>query len=639
MENKMQKKWIIPLTLFLSFSTIADDYGKPKITNINCDSSVFSSVDTICTALESGNPLIHCQPTAQKCVKGEQQIFVGNQIEIPSVGSNQQWSGFGGLGLTYAGANVCMLRDIKDGAITSQSKAPTPIGNVSINQNISYYSFNKNTYEWVGYHNAKTCVPAFGCLDLFSQKISVRAVSKDLKNATYTAGNLKVLSAHGLEVQAEGLAQGYKVSTEALKVPTPYGVVSVYPEFEFGRAYGYILSPYNSNNTKSLYSGAWGEAKMTDIYGMITGAEMKGIFPSYGSYGDRTIDNRKVGYISQVAFGSRDANTKSSAWAPTPNVEFPFRPDFKISQARSNVEKIPNAYVKAELAVEYSPVDLIPAKIRNNHFITVNFSVFAKPTIGGVFTSQFNIFNSELVHAKKLAAVNGPIDYTPINMEQYKNLHIQSSTSASSRYALEAGIDLTLHLHVPLPWPLDDIDLNLINVHPRTTVLEVNNVDYDESSKLAQAHSSSSKILATKNLFYNYKTFNNYSGAPINHLKECIAKPTADGSLPPTPEYKPGNEVDLLKGIEYPCNICVMMDTYTYKDENKKTQTIEGFLEVLFPASQDHIPSNLRWKCDKVYESGCHDVCIYNPETDELKVVKTAKQLKIVNSGTPLRCN
>ena len=632
---------IISVVIFLSLNAWGDANGKPVINNVSCSAGLFSAADKLCELFETFGSAELCKIGANNCVEGSQDIFTGNQIELASPNNIKSWTGFGGLGLPYLGANLCLLRDLKDMSLESQAQATTPIGKVSVKQKVTFYSFNREKYEWVGYHSAKACVPVFGCLDVFNQKITATAINTNLTNAGKKAGEYAVYSAHALEVKTDGLAQNLKVTIPAIKVDTPYGQVSAKPEFDFGRAIGFQLAPYNLGNSKSLLAGPWGKAKLKDVYGINPGTDFIENYPTYYVLGSRTLDNRQIGYLSQVAFGSRDANPKKAAWAPAGNEEYPVRPDGDFETARSQLEKLPNAYMAAAVEVAYSPTDLLPSAIRNNQFISIDFKVFAKPMIDAGITSQFNISNSEISVGKKLLAPAGPLDYRPMFMEQYKGLSMSAGTSAAGRFSLSAGVDLKLHLHVPLPWPFDDVDISLINIHPKTTVAEVIDVGYGKGNRQAQAFSQSSKILASKNVFQQYKSFNGYSGDGQEHIKACLAAPNATGKLPDAPEYTPGNPEDLTQNILYPCNICIAMNSFSYKDEQHKDHTIDGFLQVLFPVTQANMPANVRWVCDNVSESGCYDMCSYDPLSNKLTVVKTAKGMRAAGEATdgPARCH
>lgn len=636
------KQLLLIALLLLGNNVLADENGKPIITPMSCGSSIFSAADKLCNLFKDLGGADLCKVTVDQCVEGRQQIFTGNQIELASPTNIKAWTGFGGLGLSYLAANLCLLRDIKDGSLKSEAAAVTPIGKVTVKQDVSFYSFDKQKYEWVGYHSAKACVPVFGCLDIFNQKITAKAINVDMRNSGKKAGEYKILSAHALDVKADGILQNLKVTIPAIQVKTPYGQVNAKPEFSFNRALGFQLAPYNKNNIKSMYeSHHWGKAKMLDLYGVNPGSMMTGVYPFYYATGSGVFDNRRIGYHSQVAFGSRDANPKKAVWTPPATIEYPSRPDADLKAARSTLEKTPNAYIGASVEVSYSPTDLLPAAIRNNSFIGINFRVYATPLIDAALTSQFQLRNSEIAVAKKLVAPAGPVDNRPMFMEQYKELAMSGGTSAAGRFSLTAGVDLKLHLFVPLPFPLKDIDINLINIHPKTTVLEVIDVNYGKGNRSAQAASQSAKILTSGKFYQTYRSFNGYNGDGSAHIKACLAAPNAQGNLPEKPAYTPGNPEDLTKDILYPCNICVGMNTYSYVDQNRKTNVINGFLNVLFPVTQNNKPANTRWTCDQVMESGCHDMCRYDTVTGKLTVVKTAKELRAsggVSSG-PARCH
>ncbi len=634
----MSKPLLLSLSLLLSTGLAhADEAGKPVVTPVACNDA-FSSVDALCKLFQQFGSAVGCKVTANNCVKGTQELYLG--AHLGGGNASTMWNGLGGYAIPHTAANLCLLRDMKDAPIVSKAVASTALGNVAMEQTVQFASFDPKTLSWSGYHRGRACVPAIGCLDVFTQKITARAVKSNAPGAK--AGAFEIVSVHGLDVSADGLSQGFAVEIPTLSVVTPYGVVSAKPGFGIARAMGFSLAPYANGNYRSLVTGPWGKAKVAEVYGRTPGLKVSQLNPTYLATGGSWIDNRTIGFQSQVGFGSRDVNPKHAVWAPAAG-DYPARPDEVSGPARSGAEKTPNASMGAEVNIKYSPVELLPEVIRDNPFVKINFSIFAKPLVQTGFSSQFNILNYEIAKGDKLVAPAGPIDYRVTSMDQYKGIKIAAASSSVARVALEAGVDLDLRLVVPLPWPLDDIDVTLINVHPRTTLLESVVDGQGQGNRSASATSQAS--LAGHNMngewFQSYQRLNGGAAASgRKQVEQCLASPAASAPAPAAPSYQPGKPEDLLKIVKYPCNICVGTEGFSYQDENNVTHKIPRFLSWLFQASQQNRPAGARWSCTRVSQSGCHDMCHYDTNTNKLTVEQTA--VEMIAAGTarnmPARC-
>jgi hypothetical protein len=627
----------------LAFSSTAraDADGKATATPVKCTASVFSAADTICKLFSEFAGADACTVTDNICVSGSQELFTGANIELASPTNIKNWTGFGGGGAGYQAANLCLLRDLKDGPLTSEAAASTALGDIRTQQTVQFESFDRDKLEWVGWQRAKACAPVVGCLDIITQRIRAKAVATPYgPGSGKFAGEYAILSSHSMEIEADGLAQSLKTTIPAIQVSTPYGVVSAKPEFGMGRAIGFVGAPWNSGNIKSLLSGPWGNAKMVDLYGRNPGTMMTQTYPMYAVFGNGLIDNRVIGYISQLGFGSRDVNPKTTFWNPPAGVEFPVRPDTDLEQARSSIEKTPNAYLGANVKVQYSPVDLIPEEIRNNGFITIALDVWAKPLVDTGFSTQLDIQHFEIADGRKMLTPTGPIDYRPGSMDEWKGVNIAGASSVAARVALEAGVDLTVHLNVPLPWPLDDIDVDLINIHPVATPLESTVSAYNPSSKTAYAFTQSKASAMTGEWFQQYHKFSGAVPSGKAEVLSCLSAPNVSQAPPPAPTYTPGNPKDLTKLLQYPCNICVGMNEYKYKDEKGVEHVVPGFIKTFFPADESSMPASDRWSCNLVAEAGCYDMCTYDPNTKALTVTETAIQMLASGKtkNMPRRC-
>ncbi len=630
---------ILSLVSSLAF---ADINGTPESTGVKCDASVFSAGGFICDLFEKFAGASVCHVTANTCTTDGQELFTGANIELASPSNIKKWTGFGGSGAGYQAAQLCLLRDLKDGPLSTEATAATALGNLSVKQTIQFGSYNRDTFEWTGWQRAQACAPVVGCLDIITQKIRAQAVITPLPAGSGKyAGEYAIQSLHGMQMEADGLSQEIKTTIPAIRIDTPYGVIQALPEFAMGRAIGIAQAPWSMGNAKSSLPGPWSTAKMYDLYGRYPGMTMTQTYPYFASFSNGTIDNRVIGYYSQVGLGARDANMKSDIWTPPAGVEFPPRPDNNLQISRSTPEKGPNGHLNANVKVEYSPTELLPESIRKNPYITIAFKVWAKPLVETAFTTQFDVQHFEIADGRTLLSPGGPIDYRPTAMDEWKGVNIAAASSAAARVALEAGVDLNLHLKVPLLWPLKPIDLDLVDLHPIVTPLESIVSGYSPGSQTAYAFTEAKASAASGEWFQQYHKFSGAVPSGKAEVTACLKAPSTSQPPPPAPTYTPGNPQDLTKIIQYPCNICIGMHEYKWTDNDGKEHVISEFLETLFAADESSMPAAAQWNCDLIAESGCHDICNYNPATKKLTVAQTAIQLIAAGKadGMPLRCH
>lgn len=595
---------------------------------VSCGPSAFQAISKICDLI-SGT-VGKCTITSDSCAESSQEIFTGNKIELASPSNIKFWNGFGGAGDIYNVATTCLLRDLAEtpGQKTmTVAKASSPLGDLKARQEIGFLSYDKKTRVFEGYQRLQACAPVVGCLDTYLQRFRVKPTLTPLTGAGHLAGQYEVYESHALDLWADGQDQSIKVELQALTVNTPYGSVEAKPEFGFGRRTGFVVSPYDGNTT-SLVPSPMAKLETTDVYGRVPGLAASKAVP-FKNLGDNRYESHPTAWMSAIALGSRDPNPKSAVWKPAAGVSFPARPDYEFNQARSGVEKMPNAYLGASVRVAYKPLDILPGALKalcGASPVSVcieQFEVFVKPTIDTGFSSQLN-FN-HLEGAKwNGALINQFPDLRPQNMDQFKGVGLFYGASAASRFALEAGVDFAVRLKINIPI-IDDIDKLIVDVHPKTTVAEKT----DAQSTVGGAWGATtqvSKALLTKQFFQNYLTLNG-SVNGLDHIKACLAQPSATGPEPAEPTYTPGKPDDLIKGIEYPCNLCVGHPTITWTDEKGVQHTKNEELWTVFAADQSVRPAGAQWACNYGHKIGCFDMCSYDPVTKKLTVRRTAKEM------------
>lgn len=638
------KVMVFAMMLMCALTAAADENGKLQIAPIACQGSVFSSIQKICSLVD-GLGGAGCKITADNCATASQEVFTGSTIELASPTNIKPWNGMGGLGPHYTAASVCLMRDIAEQPekkIKTSAKANTMLGSVTAEQEIGFLSFDKNTGTFEGYHRLKACGPAVGCLDAYTQKFKLTPVKTAKKGAGKTVGAYEIYESQGIDMWADGLIQGISVALPGIQVPTPIGDIEAKPEFSFGRATGFVVSPFDGNSKSSLPDAglAISANKMQDVYGRTPGTDAMTVAP-FDSLGDNRWKSSPKGWISQIALGSRNPNPKVGVWAQPAGVEYPARPDADIKVARSKAEKTPNAYLGASIKATYSPINLIPQPIRDIGCSGIvklcidQLEVFAKPMIDVGYASQFQFFHDEQSkwNGKLTGGTTGFPDLRPQNLDQAKFFSAGAWSSTAARFALEAGLDFVIRLEINTFFT--KIKKDLVNIHPRTTIAE--KVDAGDSndngtSKLMMARTQASQLMTDKKYFQTYKTV---TGADLasgttdggaGHIKACFAKETSPGAMPPEPTYTPGNTSVLVEQIEYPCNVCVGWEATPYKDDDGKDLVVPGYMATLFPASQAAKPVGSQWKCKYTFQSGCYDMCKMDKD-GKLTVTDTALEM------------
>ncbi len=611
--------WLIAATI-VSSPALADENGVPTAEGFSCADNAVSSIITVCKAVKEFLPTIECPTHSSTCVKASQEIFTGVTGEPASPTNIKPWNGQGGGGELYQSVGLCLLRDLAVTPMRSKAEASLPIGNISASGLVNYTSFDKVNKKFSGYHRLTAHAPVIGDVEIMTQPFSARSVASNLIGQNKKVGEYSLFGAQALEFETEGGIEDFGFELDAITIVTPYGVVSPKPHLSFARTSGWSLSPYGGASKMLLNPGA---LQMTDVYGRLAGQAVASSLEvtefKAGTYpGAKFCQNfaaspaclwpKPTGWDSQLLLGSRNVDPTAPSWNAPPGVEFPARPDADTAAARGNIEKMPGAFATAGIKVNYSPTDLIPAVIRNNGFISIDFSVFADPNISVGYASQFNFWNGRgaawnpLLTPPQPANV-APVVATPVDVESLHTMGIYGGSSVAGRFAIDAGVDLTLHVHISLPWPLDDIDFNILNVHPRTALLETISADNDRSPQQALVISDWQHFVRTAQIFKVFTPFNGGATDGIAFIQKCFADPPPAKKDPPKPKYTPGDPEDLVETLDMPCNICVGHADFTYIDVKSKSplsfepKQIKGHVEkVPFVDDSSLAPSD-RWTC------------------------------------------
>ena len=541
--------------LVCSQAARADENGVMTYQEYTCSESAISSIAKVCESVKKVFPWVECPETGAKCVTAQQEIFTGVTGEGATPQNIKAWNGQGGGGEIYQTVGLCLLRDLATTPMQSKATASLPIGNISAQGIVDYRAFDKGQQSFKGYHRLTAKAPVVGEVDIVTQPFSARAISSDVRNRNATVGAYGVWDAHALEFEADGGAESFDFEIDAIQVRTPYGTVTPKPRLEFVRASGWSLSPYGGATTALLNPGA---LQMTDVYGRLAGQTLASALAITEIKPEKyVIDTycqnfaaspmcqwpKPTGWASQVMLGSRNVDPNAAVWTAPAGVAFPARPDADTAIARGDFEKIPSGHAEAGIKVEYSPVELIPAAIRNNGFTSIDLIVWADPNISADFASQFNFWtgqgaawNPALTPPQQFPA---PVTPTPIDVESLQTMGLYSGTSVAGRFAVDAGVDLTIRMRIPLPWPLKTLKFTIIDIHPRTAFLEKKDAGVDRSDQQALVMSDWQHFLRTADL---YKIFTPLAGGAVNgaaYIEQCLADPPPPPKEPEDPSYTP----------------------------------------------------------------------------------------------------
>ncbi|HXI87725.1 MAG TPA: hypothetical protein VNH64_09715, partial [Parvularculaceae bacterium] len=312
------------------------------------------------------------------------------------------------------------------------------------------------------------------------------------------------------------------------------------------------------------------------------------------------------GWDSQLMLGARnvDPGPAGAAWTAPTGVAFPQRPDALISKARGAAEKLPNGFASAGVKIEYEPLGLIPDALLNNGLIKPTLKVFVDPNIAVGYASQFDFMNAQASTWNPTLDPGPPaVPGTPADVESIHTLAMFGGASVAGRFALDAGVDITLHFHLGLPWPLDDIDFNIVDVHPRSAFLEQIDADTKGGDHAALAVSDSQFFRSTGKVFRTYSPLTGGNVVGAEHLQACLTQPAPPKKEPDKPKYKPGDPKDLVDEIDMPCNICTGYADFNYLSTKTKVpltfelKTVKGYAAKIPPVDDAALPASEKWTC------------------------------------------
>ncbi|MBY0421926.1 MAG: hypothetical protein K2Q06_06445 [Parvularculaceae bacterium] len=659
----------------------ADPYGNPTSASYACGDNALSSIVKVCQAVSSVFPGVNCNISQGSCVQAKQEIFTGLTGETASPTNIKAWNGQGVSGKLMQTTGLCLARDLASAPMQSKATASLPIGTISVKNIVGYRSFDYNSGQFKGYQRLSMVAPVIGEVDLTTQDFALRSVSSSLAGQGKKVGEYAVDGAHALELEARGGAESFGFEIDAIKVTTPYGTVTPKPYLTMGRLTGWSLSPYGGAAASLRNPGAF---QVRDVYGRISGQaiasgiKVLGTPPAGGKslYCNPTIANGCVGptpggWMSLATLGSRDVRSDVPPWKAPAGTLFPLRPDTDPTKARSDLEKAPNAYAKAGVKVEYDPTGMIPAEILANAPVVLTAKVFVDPNIQVAGGGSFNMISTQLSTVNPALVKPGSMPGTPVDVESQHFVGYNSGASVFGRFALDAGVDITMRLVISLPWPFDDIDITVLDVHPRTSFLEKTTGDAKAAPASTYASLNAQEAVKTGKLFQTFLALGGATDATA-YLQACVAQPAPPAAEPPPPGYKKGDPNDLVKVIDLPCNICIGMPDTPWVGKKKDPNAVypgptpkgvaKGFAFKYKPVDDSGLPASQRWTCggevpsssatlakapasanpylNKIKNAGCYDQCRVDQSTGQFTIVESAKSLyaKGVMKNAPNGC-
>jgi len=625
-----------------------------------CDSSdpfLADVINAICSLTAGGGG--GCINQCDTCTQTEPQLFTGVTLNPPSVG-NPQWCELGGRGEIMGEAALCLLRDLAQPAVSPSQGGPGvtisspaislgPLGNVQSTQRVGFLSFDVPNRVMRGYHDMSFCLPVFGCVNNATQQFRASLIQG---GHGQHCGDYPIDTGHALDILADDDEHSLSTNISPIIIYTPYGPISVQPQFGFGSALKVIDSPYGNPATVTSVRDSYTypptscgapRALLFDAPPPVLGTGILltangGAPPSGGNPQDGGR-----GWDSQVALGGRDANPANPLWALDPSTKT--RPDLDQSQARKVDEKKFVGNASASLPIAYDPSKLLPAAL-NSYPFHVELSLSVTPAVSTSAASQFNLYMAE-------GSFRRPV---PVPPDCHQLIDDSTRLVLQSRVESYAAFTITIEFKFFLEINLGLFSKTLIDCCDPITPVNISDKQSQDGPP-AGATSSTAPPASP-----SYGTFTSFSSGAVDgaqFVAACLTEPPPTPQPLPQPGYVPGDPNQLVPQLQWPCNVCVAYDTYpmvcvpkvglptdyaqycqvvnnscvdTSGNNGCENDPLQGGASVLFPASQ---PANKQWLCDSASKLGCYDLCSYDPSSPTpLVVVQSA-----IDVNPDLKCN
>lgn len=576
------------------------EYGFETRTNFACEKApILDALLQVCNAYAS------CTMN-QSCANVTQELFAGTTLETVAVPKETYWNEFGGRGQLMAESSLCMLKELANGdGVVNQADAKLfGAFPVSVKQKVGFLHFDPDARLMDGYQTVSICLPIAGCFD--AKEASFRGELKQRSPAhplDKSCGNFPVEDSWALRFTTEDLAQSLSVIIPDIDVNTPYGPIKVKPRFDYYSDLHMIQFPH-PNDTYARLSTDHNEVHLHDVYGRIPGVNLS-IAPLDTTPSGVPFD---TGWMSQLAVGSRQTNPNAPLWTRDP--DHPTRPDFDLSQARSELERKPVAGGKAEVEVSYSPP--LPSVLTDGDPIKTDLTVKVTPVVIANFASQFDVFFNELTNSLR--------DAGPTLMV--------SATQMLARAEAYASFEVTAGLDIFMEFESSFGNITVIDEHPKTHLILTANGSADQKT-VGTASSTYDPRYNAEPALNDYQDLSNGAQRnPTQFVKECVAKPVADQPKP-VATMAPGNS-DILEYTQFPCNICVGHEAIA-----KGNDVAAAYSTIVYPSANGG-PAN--WTCNE-YHTGCFDMCDFDTATHQLTIARTAISMGLRGLPRNIACN
>lgn len=612
--------------------------GVPVTETFDCGgSAALDAVETLCQ-LFGVSP---CVSQSHTCTKVQRQLFTGTRlVNAPGDG---QWNGRGGTGDVMADALLCTLRELSPelgGPITSTPAVISlgPLGNLSVTQEVGFTGFDRLRERFEGYRRIVVDMPVIGQAQAISQPI---VFDKLASNAfPLAAGNYPIQFAYALDVASEDTEKILTFTPPGFQVATPLGPVTVSPSFAYGRRSAVVAAPYENanlaNDIDSLYVAQPWTVRLFDLYGMTPGLANTATETTVANFA-----SRRSGWASQLGFGTRGAVLGESPWAPPPSGRIT-RPDADLTMPRSDVEAVPSVYVNAHADVKWpsNPYDLLPSWVTSIPFLNPPIAQLSvSPTVDvGVLGELFAALGEGADHFQ-------PQEFR-FSSRRLSTMALLAGTGAVGLFRVDAGVRISVTADFPFPVGSQTfVDVDKKFPIPLASDAKTGNVDTAGAVALDDGSPSFPPVVSALQTFKGL-----HAGADEVQafIDACYAPQELAPQPIPAPAPTPGHPADLLNGAEWPCNICV----YTAGNPTGSLTSIkqqyeagramhpewppwpasvpDEWIQVLVPAGTAPV-----WKCNHYWDTGCYDLCSFDPVSHALAVVKGPSEIIPLLPPTP----
>lgn len=612
--------------------------GLPVTATFDCGSStLLDAVETLCS-LFGVSP---CVSQSHTCLDVQRQMFAGTRLKDAPI-AGLQWNGRGGTSDLMADSLLCTLRELSPelgGPISSTPAAINlgPLGTLSVTQEVGFTSFDRLRERFEGYRRIVVDMPVVGQAQAITQPI---VFDKVARVGIQSAGSYAIQFAYGLNVEAEDTEKILSFSPPGFEVATPLGPVTVSPVFTYGRRSAVVAAPYKdgnlANDIGSLFAGQPWKVRLLDLYGTNPGMANTASETTPANFA-----SQRGGWASQLGFGTRGAVLGQASWTP-PGSGAITRPDADLTMPRSDVEALPSAYVNAHADVKWpsDPYDLLPSWVASIPFLDPPFAQLSvSPTVEvGVLGELFASISEGADHHQ-------PQEFR-FSSRRLSSMALIAGTGAVGLFRVDAGVRISVTADFPFPiGPKTFVDIDKKFPIPLASDVKTGPVATAGAASLDDGGPSFPPAVQALQTF---KGFHYGAGAVQDFIDACYAPQELAVQVIPQPQPVPGNKADLLKGAEWPCNICVYTANHPGLDLTSIKQQYEAarishpewppwpagapaeWVEVLVPASTTPV-----WKCNHFYDTGCYDLCAFNPVTQQLTVVKGPDDILPLLPPTP----